>query len=79
MADVSFVAPFWYLTLVWAAVYDIAIFDVWPDAVSLTGAGVIVAGGLLLTWREVEARRRLKRGLGAGRLHGSGDGARPAP
>jgi len=74
LADASFVAPFWYLTLVWAAVYDIAVFDVWPDRVSIAGAAVIVAGGLLMTWREMRLRRAV-----AGRLRGAGDGARPAP
>ena len=58
LADVSFVAPFFYITLVWAAFYDIAVFDLWPDAVSITGACIVVAGGLLMTWREVRAGRR---------------------
>lgn len=63
LADASFVAPFWYLTLVWAAVYDIAVFDVWPDSVSLLGAAIVITGGLLLTWREMRARR-LRQGFG---------------
>ena len=58
LADASFVAPFFYLTLVWAAVYDIAVFDLWPDAVSISGAVVVMAGGLLMTWREVVNGRR---------------------
>jgi drug/metabolite transporter (DMT)-like permease len=62
LVDASFVAPFWYLTLVWAAVYDIAVFDVWPDAISLLGAAIVITGGLLLTWREIRARR-LRQGL----------------
>lgn len=75
LADVSFVAPFWYLTLVWAAVYDILAFGVWPDRVSVSGATVIVAGGLLMTWREM----RLRRAAQVGRLRGAGVGARPTP
>lgn len=51
-ADASFVTPFSYLTLVFASVYDLAVFDVVPDRVSLTGAGVIVAGAALLAWRQ---------------------------
>ncbi|MCW1932720.1 DMT family transporter [Pararhodobacter zhoushanensis] len=58
LVDASFVAPFFYLTLVWAAVYDIVFFDVWPDAVSLTGASIVIAGGLVMTWREVLNARR---------------------
>jgi len=57
IADVSFVVPFFYLTLVWAALFDILVFDVWPDWVSILGAAIIVFGGLLLTWREMRARR----------------------
>ena len=58
LVDASFVAPFFYLTLVWAAVYDIVFFDVWPDAVSLTGAAIVITGGLVMTWREVVNSRR---------------------
>ncbi len=57
LADASFVAPFYYLALVWAAVYDLVFFDVWPDWVSVTGAAIIVAGGLLMTWREIHNRQ----------------------
>lgn len=55
-ADASFVLPFSYTTLVFAAFYDLAVFDVLPDGLSVLGAGVILAGGLLLAWRE--GRRR---------------------
>lgn len=51
-ADASFVMPFSYTTLVFAALYDLAVFDVVPDGLSVAGAGVILAGGLLLAWRE---------------------------
>ncbi|WMS44038.1 DMT family transporter [Acuticoccus sp. MNP-M23] len=50
-ADASFVAPVGYTTLIFAAVYDIAIFSVWPDLVSVAGAGLILAGALVLTTR----------------------------
>jgi len=55
-ADASFVAPFFYATLVFAALYDAAVFGVRPDAVSVLGACVIVAGAALLALRE--GRRR---------------------
>jgi len=51
-ADASLVVPFSYATLIFAALYDLAVFNVVPDAISLTGAAVIVAGGALLAWRE---------------------------
>ena len=56
-ADASFVAPFSYATLVFATLYDLAAFQVWPDAVSLTGAAIILAGALTLAWREGRARK----------------------
>lgn len=55
-ADASFVAPFNYATLVFAAGYDFAVFGVRPTPVSMLGAAVILTGALLLAWRE--ARRR---------------------
>ncbi len=56
-ADASFVTPFAYLTLVFAALYDGAIFGDWPDGVSLTGAAIILTGAGLLAWREGRLRR----------------------
>lgn len=58
-ADASFVAPFNYATLVFAAGYDFAVFGVQPTPVSMLGAAVILAGALLLAWREARLRRRV--------------------
>lgn len=55
-ADASFVAPFSYATLVFAALFDLAVFGVVPGAVSLTGAAIILAGAALLAWREARTR-----------------------
>ena len=55
-ADASFVAPFSYATLIFAALYDVVFYDVVPDAVTLTGAGIIMAGAALLAWREGRQR-----------------------
>ena len=57
-ADASFVAPFFYAALVFAALYDAAVFAVIPDAVSVLGAVIILCGAGLLAWRE---GRRAKR------------------
>lgn len=54
--DASFVAPFSYATLVFAALYDALVFDVWPDAVTWAGAAIILGGALLLALREARAR-----------------------
>lgn len=55
-ADASFVMPFSYATLIFASLYDFAVFHVIPDTLSFTGAGIILTGGLLLAWREGRAR-----------------------
>ena len=51
-ADASFVVPFSYGTLLFAALYDSFIFDVMPDGISFLGAGIIIAGAAMLAWRE---------------------------
>jgi len=58
LGEASYIAPFFYLVLVWAALYDLAAFGVVPDAVSIAGAGVILTGGALMAWREALARAR---------------------
>ncbi len=56
-ADASFVAPFSYATLVFAASYDAAFYGVRPDATSYTGAGIILAGALWLALREARLKK----------------------
>ncbi len=51
-AEASFVVPFSYATLLFAGLYDLAIFEVVPDTVTLLGAGIILAGAALLAARE---------------------------
>jgi len=51
-ADASFVGPFFYATLVFAALYDFIVFGVRPDAVSIIGTSIILCGAGLLMWRE---------------------------
>ncbi|WP_090206903.1 DMT family transporter [Yoonia litorea] len=55
-ADASFITPFSYITLVFASLYDLLIFDVVPDAVSISGAAIILGGASLLAWRERRAK-----------------------
>ncbi len=59
-AEASFVTPFTYMTLIFAALYDVIAFRVVPDGVSLAGAAIIVSGAALLAWREAVARSRLQ-------------------
>ncbi|WP_298936986.1 DMT family transporter [uncultured Ruegeria sp.] len=55
-ADASFVAPISYATLIFAALYDFVIFSVIPDVISIVGSAIILAGGLILVWREARIR-----------------------
>lgn len=58
-ADASFVVPFSYATLIFATMYDAAIFDVFPDLVSYIGGGIIILGGVVLAWREAMVARKV--------------------
>ncbi|WP_298837496.1 DMT family transporter [uncultured Roseobacter sp.] len=55
-ADASFVAPFSYGTLLFATLYDLLFFAHTPDVVTILGAAVILAGGILLAIREARTR-----------------------
>lgn len=56
-ADASFVAPFSYSTLLFAAALDALVFGTLPDTVSILGAATILAGALGLALREAQLRR----------------------
>lgn len=62
-ADTSFVSPFVYLTLIFAGIYDAAIFGVLPDAIGWTGAALIILGAALLAWREGRLRAQRDRSV----------------
>jgi drug/metabolite transporter (DMT)-like permease len=57
-ADASYVLPFSYATLVFAAVYDFWVFSVRPDTISIVGAGIILLGAALLASREARIRTK---------------------
>jgi len=46
-APASLLAPLSYTQLIWASAAGILIFADWPDAITLLGAVIIAAGGLL--------------------------------
>lgn len=54
--DVGFIAPFRYSSLIWALGLGWAVFDEWPDGLTMLGATLIVAAGLFTLFRE-RARR----------------------
>jgi drug/metabolite transporter (DMT)-like permease len=50
--EVSVVAPFRYVILLWAIVAQILVFATWPDALMLIGSAVLVMTGLYTLYRE---------------------------
>ena len=61
--EIGFIAPFRYTGLVFALVLGFAVFGDWPDALTLTGAGIVVATGLFTLYRERQVSRRSKHAL----------------
>jgi S-adenosylmethionine uptake transporter len=54
--EISSVAPFRYVVLIWAIVIQITVFAVWPDALTLLGSAILVATGLYTVYRERKLR-----------------------
>ncbi|MEM6305972.1 MAG: DMT family transporter [Pseudomonadota bacterium] len=55
VADVGATAPFRYSGLVWALIVGWIVFGDWPDALTLLGAGIVVATGMFTLYRERRA------------------------
>jgi len=47
--ETTFIAPFFYSTLVFVMILDLVFFGVIPDTISLIGASLIVIGGLFIS------------------------------
>jgi drug/metabolite transporter (DMT)-like permease len=54
-APAAVVAPFEYTALVWGALLDIAIWSVYPGALTLLGGSIVIGAGLYLIQRERRA------------------------
>ncbi len=52
LAPASVIAPFEYTAMLWGVGFDVLLWQVWPSAAVLLGAGVIMASGLYLIARE---------------------------
>ena len=63
VGEIGFVAPFRYTSLVVALLLGFAVFGEMPKALTLIGAGIVVAMGLFTLYRE-QRLRRLARGPG---------------
>lgn len=57
VGEISFVAPFRYVSLVVAIVLGLIVFGEWPDLWTWAGAGLIVIAGIYSIWREGQLRR----------------------
>jgi len=56
--EIAFVTPFRYMALVWAVLMGFFLFGEWPDALTLCGAGIVVATGVYTLYREQVVLRR---------------------
>lgn len=63
--EVAVVAPFRYSRIVFALMIGMAVFDERPDALTLTGAAIIVASGIYTLLREARVRRASLRSTAA--------------
>jgi drug/metabolite transporter (DMT)-like permease len=54
-APAAVVAPFEYTALVWGVLLDIAIWSVYPSALTLMGGSIVIGAGLYLIQRERRA------------------------
>ena len=50
--DVGFIAPFRYVSLVFALLAGWFLFEEWPDTITLLGAAIVVGTGLFTLYRE---------------------------
>jgi len=56
LGEASLLAPFAYGQLIMATILSWLAFDTWPDMWTFVGAGVIVASGLYITYRETRRK-----------------------
>ncbi len=66
MGDISVIAPFRYSRLIFAMLIGVVHFGERPDALTLTGAALIVGSGLYTIERESRLRRHARRAARAG-------------
>ncbi len=51
-ADASLIAPFDYISMIWALVVSLVVFNTWPSAIMLLGTGIVISAGLFVIYRE---------------------------
>jgi len=70
LGEAAALAPFRYARLVFALTLAVIVFGERPDAITLTGAAIIVGSGSYAMWREALQRRRALRAAGCAPLRG---------
>lgn len=68
IGDVSVVSPFRYTSLVFALILGFVVFDEFPNALALAGAGIVVATGVFTLIRERRVARAAARASEAARV-----------
>jgi drug/metabolite transporter (DMT)-like permease len=64
-AEPSLLAPFDYVAMVWAALLGFAVFGEVPERLVLIGAGIVIASGLFIVWRERQLHKATVQPLSA--------------
>lgn len=59
IAEASYIAPFFYATLIYSALYDWLFFSEIPALTTAIGSTMIIGGALILGWRERRAKLRV--------------------
>jgi len=57
LAPPQVLAPFDYTAMVWAVLLDIVIWHVLPSLTAIAGAGILIASGIYILYRETKAKR----------------------
>lgn len=68
IGEAAMVAPMQYSQILWATVYGWLFFAEMPDRATLAGAGIIIASGLYIVWREGRGGNSAHRPVIAGRM-----------
>ncbi len=62
ISPAAIIAPFEYIALLLSILWSVLIFNEWPDAVAWVGILLILAGGLLVLWRELASGKNIVTG-----------------
>ena len=63
LAPASAVAPFYYLSLIWASILGFLVWGEMPTVSLVIGSAIVAGSGLFLLWRETKVRRARMAGL----------------